>query len=267
MTQTQTTPLALSTHLPPTVQVYFDLVDATDAMDPIGPPEGAPVPGAPAGTDPADALAMRYYCALNFNVGGSIKRNTTVERVAEDGPLSPGAYQCARECNRMGAACAAFGVVAGTNCYLMGSVRGLGDGGVAWERDAKGLAERGGPAGGNGGSEGSQWRRMRRADGLRRGRRAAWRGGRGTASQGITFANRAAACAAPCPAPPPSQCGRQPLAMRPLSTPPSPRAAGQRFCWRRRLHGDGHLHEEPAGLDGARRGARRCAPPNTPSPA
>lgn len=135
-------------------------------MDPIGPPEGAPVAGAAAGEDPADSLAVKYHCALNFNVGGKIAKNKTVERVAEDGPLSPGAFQvrvggggwgpaegvggqglwlrccarrgransppqththtpqCARECNRMGAGCAAFGVVAGTNCYIMSSVRG-----------------------------------------------------------------------------------------------------------------------------------------------
>ncbi|GBF97656.1 hypothetical protein Rsub_10532 [Raphidocelis subcapitata] len=78
-------------------------------------------PGAPA-PDPADAAAVKYYCALNFNVGGAIKRNTTVERVPEDGPLSPGAFQCARECNKMGSGCAAFGVVAGTSCYLMSAV-------------------------------------------------------------------------------------------------------------------------------------------------
>jgi energy-converting hydrogenase Eha subunit B len=73
---------------------------------------------------------MKYYCALNFNVGGSIKKNFTVERVAEDGPLSPGVFQCARRCNKMGPECAAFGVVAGSNCYLMGAVGRLGVQGV-----------------------------------------------------------------------------------------------------------------------------------------
>lgn len=43
--------------------------------------------------------------------------------VTQDGPLSPGAFQCARECNKMGSGCAAFGVVAGSNCYIMSSVR------------------------------------------------------------------------------------------------------------------------------------------------
>lgn len=43
------------------------------------------MPGAPAGNDPADSLAMKYYCALNFNVGGKIAKNKTVERVAEVG--------------------------------------------------------------------------------------------------------------------------------------------------------------------------------------
>lgn len=73
---------------------------------------------------------MKYYCVVNFNVGGSIKRNVSVERVAEDGPLSPGAFQCARECNKMGSGCAAFGVVAGSTCYLMSSVSGGDEGSV-----------------------------------------------------------------------------------------------------------------------------------------
>jgi hypothetical protein len=79
-------------------------------------------------------VASKYYCALNFNVGGSIRRNRTVERVPEDGPVSPGAFQCARECNKMGAACTAFGVV-GSNCYLMSAVSRRGGGG----RGAAGL--------------------------------------------------------------------------------------------------------------------------------
>jgi hypothetical protein len=83
---------------------------------------------------------MKYYCALNFNVGGAIKKNLTVERVAEDGPLSPGAFQCARRCNKMGPDCAAFGVVAGSSCYLMGAVGGPGLG--AW--GVGGLAALGG---------------------------------------------------------------------------------------------------------------------------
>lgn len=130
--------------------MYFDLVDAASAPEAAGAAAagaagtaaagtgdataaagavtagaagGVPIAGATAGTDAvADAAAVKYYCALNFNVGGTIKKNATVERVAEDGPLSPGAFQCARECNKAGTDCVAFGVVQGTSCYLMGSV-------------------------------------------------------------------------------------------------------------------------------------------------
>ncbi len=108
------TPLMVTRRIP------FELVAPADAPDPIGPPEGLAVAGGD--SDPADSVAMKYYCAVNFNVGGKIFSNWTVDRVAEDGPLSPGAFRCARECNRAGEACAAFGVVAGTNCYLMRSV-------------------------------------------------------------------------------------------------------------------------------------------------
>jgi len=102
-------------------RIFFDLVGPADAPDPIGPLEGALPNGA--GSDPADSVAMKYYCALNFNVGGKVYGNRTVARVAEDGPLSPGAFQCARECNKAGDECAAFGVVAGNSCFLMSSVR------------------------------------------------------------------------------------------------------------------------------------------------
>lgn len=101
-----------------TRKVPFELVDSTQALDPFGP--GAGVTNG-AGDSATDSVAMKYYCALNFNVGGSIKKNITVERVDQDGPLSPGAFQCARECSRMGGGCGAFGVV-GANCYLMSAV-------------------------------------------------------------------------------------------------------------------------------------------------
>lgn len=69
----------------------FELVEPTQAPDPFGPP------AAGVGADAAvDSVAMKYYCALNFNVGGSIKKNTTVERVEQDGPVSPGAFQARR---------------------------------------------------------------------------------------------------------------------------------------------------------------------------
>jgi hypothetical protein len=141
-------------------KVFFELVEPTAAMDPIGPPEGAGAPGAPAGVDPSDLAAVKYYCALNFNVGGTIKKNRTVERVAEDGPLSPGAFQCARECNKMGAGCAAFGVVAGSTCYIMSAVRARdGPGGGAGDTSGLHLlhhergAHPGRAAGGGGGRE------------------------------------------------------------------------------------------------------------------
>ncbi len=106
-----------------TRRILFDLVDLTAAPDALGSTDSGVLNGAaPAAADrAADSVAMKYYCALNFNVGGVIKANRTVERVAEDGPLSAGAYQCARECNKMGAACSAFGVV-GASCYLMSAV-------------------------------------------------------------------------------------------------------------------------------------------------
>ncbi|KAI8472430.1 MAG: hypothetical protein J3K34DRAFT_210867 [Monoraphidium minutum] len=110
-------------------KIFFDLVDAADAPNPNGPPpDAAAVAGGAAGAGGAaadavaDSVAVKYYCALNFNVGGAIKRNISVERAPEDGPLSPGAFPCARACNRMGPDCAAFGVVAGSSCFLMGSV-------------------------------------------------------------------------------------------------------------------------------------------------
>jgi hypothetical protein len=99
-----------------TQAVSFLLVDASEAPDPTSTTKSA----GPA----ADSVASKYWCALGFNVGGAIVRNKTVERVPEDGPLSSGAFQCARECNKMGPTCSAFGVV-GAVCYLMSKVGGF----------------------------------------------------------------------------------------------------------------------------------------------
>ncbi|GBF94937.1 hypothetical protein Rsub_07438 [Raphidocelis subcapitata] len=94
--------------------VSFLLVDPSEAPDPTSTTKSSADPA-------ADSVASKYWCALSFNVGGAIVKNKTVERAPEDGPLSSGAFQCARECNKMGPGCGAFGVV-GADCYLMSKV-------------------------------------------------------------------------------------------------------------------------------------------------